>query len=72
MPGDAKGTRALHGQLVMQLQDTMSSVPSSQTATVVGEKDQNKRVDHAEDLSPVDIDMDQGSLREGGRISSGI
>ena len=77
VPGNAKGTRAFHGQLVMQSQATTSSAPSSQTVTVTGEQDQDKQDDRAEDSSPVGMaldsgDMDQGSLREGGGTGSGI
>ena len=77
VPGDAEGTRAFHGQLVMQSQATTSSAPSSQTVTVIGEQGQHKQDDCAEDLSPVGMaldsgDMDQGSLHEGGGTGSGI
>lgn len=49
MPGDAKGTRALHGELVLQSQDTQASgsktaqsAPTSETVTVIGVQDQGK------------------------------
>jgi hypothetical protein len=67
VPGDAKGTRALHGQPFMQSQDTQaagSAAPTSQTVTAIGEQDRGKQ---REDLSGSGsvTNVGQGSHHEG-------
>lgn len=73
MPSDAKGTRAFHGQLVIQAQGTTgsaSTVASSQTATAIGEQDHDKQGDdHREDVSG---SGNKGQARSDGGVENAV